>query len=135
MHFQEIVDAEVTVGDNITSSLHYHIHTRCTQVNNPSPSVYQQSTRQIWKCVTSAVRAVVPEAEAEAKGGQLVVRGVGFDATCSLVLVDGAGKTIGYGNLMMQNFLIVIRQSYILLSLCGGFFPISLITKKIIKCL
>ena len=70
------------------------------QVNNPSPGVYQQSTRQIWKCVTSAVRAVVLP-EAEAGKDELLVRGVGFDATCSLVLVDGAGKAIGYCNLIM----------------------------------
>ena len=61
------------------------------QVNHPGPGVYQQSTEQVWKCVTSVLKAVLPGPE-----DKLCVRGMGFDATCSLVLVDEAGEAIRY---------------------------------------
>ena len=46
-----------------------------------------QSTEQMWESLTSAVRAL-------GRVDGLSVRGVGFDATCSLVLVDKDGKAI-----------------------------------------
>ena len=64
--------------------------------------MYQQSTDQLWKCVASAVRAVLPEED----GDELVVRGVGFDATCSLVLVDEAGKAV---RLVLQHDYVYIK--------------------------
>ena len=54
----------------------------------PAPDFVQQSSADIWRSVCSAVRAAV----AEAGVGAEAVRGVGFDATCSLVAA-GAGDT------------------------------------------
>ena len=64
---------------------------RTTQVHNPRPGVYMQSTEQIWSAITSAVLEVGPAA-----GVPPSERGVGFDATRSLVLVDRDEKAIRY---------------------------------------
>lgn len=56
--------------------------------------VVEQSTSDIWAAVASAVRAAMAEAGAAAAA----VRGIGFDATCSLVLVDAAGQALPVGS-------------------------------------
>ena len=61
-------------------------------MNNPGPGVYQQSTKQIWQCVTDAVSGVLSSTEGAA--ADCAVSGIGFDATCSLVIVDGSGEAI-----------------------------------------
>lgn len=53
---------------------------------NPQPEFYQQSSDQIWKACCEAVKEVCRDAKD--------VRGIGFDATCSLVLLDDAGRPI-----------------------------------------
>ncbi len=54
----------------------------------PRPDHVQQSTADIWGAVCRAVR------EATAAAGDVTVRGIGFDATCSLALVDEAGRPV-----------------------------------------
>ena len=54
----------------------------------PRPGHVQQSTADIWGAVCRAVR------EAATAAGDVTVRGIGFDATCSLALVDGAGQPV-----------------------------------------
>ncbi|XP_077525663.1 FGGY carbohydrate kinase domain-containing protein-like [Haemaphysalis longicornis] len=53
---------------------------------NPQPEFYQQSSDQIWKACCEAVKEVCRDAKD--------VRGIGFDATCSLVLLDDSGRPI-----------------------------------------
>ena len=65
---------------------------RPSQVHNPRPGMYMQSTEQMWNALTTAVFAVKPAADET----HLSVRGVGFDATSSLVLVGKDGKAIRY---------------------------------------
>lgn len=52
----------------------------------PAPDFVQQSSADIWRAVCSAVRAAMGESGVGAEA----VRGIGFDATCSLVAA-GAG--------------------------------------------
>jgi FGGY-family pentulose kinase len=48
----------------------------------------EQSSTDIWRAVCDAVRGAVSAA------GQIGVRGIGFDATCSLVALDRAGAAL-----------------------------------------
>ncbi len=54
----------------------------------PRPGYVQQSTTDIWDAVCRAVR------ETAAAAGTVTVRGIGFDATCSLALIDEAGRPV-----------------------------------------
>jgi D-ribulokinase len=53
-------------------------------------SVAEQSSAEIWAACATAVRAAMAEAALPASA----VKGVGFDATCSLVVVDAAGHPL-----------------------------------------
>lgn len=56
----------------------------------PAEDFVEQSSDDIWRAVQVAVRAALREAGVPASA----VRGVGFDATCSLVALDGEGKPV-----------------------------------------
>ncbi len=58
---------------------------------HPRPDQAQQSSADIWAAVTGAVRAALAES------GPVRVRGIGFDATCSLVVLDAAGNPLPVG--------------------------------------
>lgn len=53
---------------------------------NPQPDFYQQSSEQVWRSCCTAVK----EATKDAKD----VKGIGFDATCSLVVLDAEGQPL-----------------------------------------
>src|SRR3989440_8846367 len=53
-------------------------------------SVVEQSSSEIWAACAASVCAAMAEAALPASA----VRGVGFDATCSLVVVDAAGRPL-----------------------------------------
>ena len=55
----------------------------------PRADFVQQSSTDIWSAVCTAVRGALTAA-----GSAVRVRGIGFDATCSLVVVDPAGKPV-----------------------------------------
>ncbi|HEX4260642.1 MAG TPA: FGGY-family carbohydrate kinase [Acetobacteraceae bacterium] len=54
----------------------------------PAPDFAEQSSADIWSAVCAAVR------EAIVAAGPVAVRGIGFDATCSLVVLDAAGAPV-----------------------------------------
>ncbi|WP_158743517.1 FGGY-family carbohydrate kinase [Acidisphaera sp. L21] len=54
----------------------------------PAMNFVQQSSGDIWAAVCASVR------EAMAAAGPHTVRGIGFDATCSLVVLDAAGRPV-----------------------------------------
>ncbi|QOL82337.1 FGGY-family carbohydrate kinase [Pseudooceanicola spongiae] len=56
----------------------------------PQPDFAQQSSAEIWVAVCSSVRAALAQAEVSASS----VRGLGFDATCSLVVSDAQGGPV-----------------------------------------
>lgn len=60
------------------------------QLWHPAPDFYQQSSRDIWKAVVHAVRVAL----AEAGTASSAIAGIGFDATCSMVVVGGGGAPI-----------------------------------------
>src|ERR1700752_3707649 len=53
-------------------------------------SVVEQSSSDIWAACAASVRAAMAEAALPAAA----VKGIGFDATCSLVVVDAAGTPL-----------------------------------------
>ncbi|XP_075739105.1 FGGY carbohydrate kinase domain-containing protein isoform X3 [Rhipicephalus microplus] len=53
---------------------------------NPQPGFYQQSSDQIWSACCEAIKEVCRDAKN--------VSGVGFDATCSLVVLDDSGRPL-----------------------------------------
>src|SRR6202171_1131006 len=53
-------------------------------------SVAEQSSTEIWAACATSVRAAMAEAALPASA----VKGVGFDATCSLVVIDAAGNPL-----------------------------------------
>lgn len=60
------------------------------QLFRPDEDFVEQSSEDIWRAIGVAVRAALAEAGAEATR----VKGIGFDATCSLVAVAGDGKPV-----------------------------------------
>jgi FGGY-family pentulose kinase len=61
---------------------------RTIQAWRPDADYVQQSTTDIWAAICASVR------EALAHSGEVTVRGIGFDATCSLVVVDADGAPV-----------------------------------------
>src|SRR3984893_13955676 len=53
-------------------------------------SVVKQSSAEIWAACAAAVRAAMAEAAIPASA----VKGLGFDATCSLVVLDGGANPL-----------------------------------------
>lgn len=60
-------------------------------LREPGPGRAEQDSEDIWSAVGAALRA----ARAEAGAAPEAVAAVGFDATCSLVLRDAAGRPLG----------------------------------------
>ena len=53
-------------------------------------SVAEQSSSEIWAACAASVRTAMAEAALPASA----IKGIGFDATCSLVVVDVAGNPL-----------------------------------------
>ncbi|MBY3790630.1 FGGY-family carbohydrate kinase [Photobacterium carnosum] len=60
---------------------------RDTQMYKPQADFVEQSSENIWQCVCLAVKDAVSQANIE----PIQVKGIGFDATCSLVVLDKKG--------------------------------------------
>uniref|UniRef100_A0A1Q3FKT1 FGGY carbohydrate kinase domain-containing protein n=1 Tax=Culex tarsalis TaxID=7177 RepID=A0A1Q3FKT1_CULTA len=59
-----------------------------TQTWNPLPDHYEQSSDNIWSAVCDCVRTVAEVVPKEQ------IKGIGFDATCSLVALDKSGQPL-----------------------------------------
>ncbi|KAI9219133.1 FGGY-family pentulose kinase [Blastocladiella britannica] len=55
------------------------------EIHHPRPDYYEQSTDDIWRQCCASVKAAIAAAAID----PLLVAGIGFDATCSLVALDG----------------------------------------------
>lgn len=73
-------------GDIVASSTHE------TQLwRNPlDPAIFEQSTRDTWEQITSCVRRALEHAQISPEQ----VKGIGFDATCSLAVTDLDGRPV-----------------------------------------
>ena len=56
-------------------------------MHNPEPEHAEQSSEDVWRAVAHATRTALKAAGAKPED----VRGVSFDATCSLVVLDARG--------------------------------------------
>lgn len=54
---------------------------------NPKHNVYEQSTSNIWSSITTCVHNILKQANLTPEQ----IKGIGFDATCSLVVLDKQG--------------------------------------------
>ncbi|WP_116084049.1 FGGY-family carbohydrate kinase [Tropicimonas sp. IMCC34011] len=63
---------------------------RAIETHRPRAGWAQQSSAEIWSAVTAAVRGALEAAGTEPGD----VRGIGFDATCSLVVADASGGPV-----------------------------------------
>ncbi|XP_060530656.1 FGGY carbohydrate kinase domain-containing protein [Cylas formicarius] len=69
---------------------------------NPQPDYYEQSSDDIWNAVVKCVKVVSNGIDPK------TVKGIGFDATCSLVCVDKKGDplTVSYSKSNEQNIIL-----------------------------
>ncbi|KOC64753.1 FGGY carbohydrate kinase domain-containing protein [Habropoda laboriosa] len=58
------------------------------EIFHPAPNFYEQSSDNIWSAVCHVVKSVVADISADS------VKGIGFDATCSLVAIDKTGSPV-----------------------------------------
>jgi FGGY-family pentulose kinase len=72
------------------------------QTWQPRADFVQQSSADVWNAVVQSVRGALEAA------GAVTVRGIGFDATCSLVVLDAAGDPVSVdpGGLADQNIIV-----------------------------
>jgi FGGY-family pentulose kinase len=63
---------------------------RAIQMWKPRPDFVEQSSEDIWQACGAAVRAALTEGGVRPED----VRGIGFDATCSLVLLDADDRPV-----------------------------------------
>lgn len=64
--------------------------TKDIRIWNPDEDFYVQSSENIWEAVIHAVKAVIEKSGVEKD----FIHGIGFDATCSLVVLDADGKPV-----------------------------------------
>lgn len=65
-------------------------HSQAIQAWRPRPNFVEQSSDDIWAAICACTKTVL----AESGVAPTAVKGIGFDATCSLVLVDQAGQPV-----------------------------------------
>ena len=61
---------------------------------NSKPGHFEQSSQEIWNAVASSIREVLKKSNTSANS----IKGIGFDATCSLVVEDVQGCGLQVGN-------------------------------------
>jgi D-ribulokinase len=70
--------------------------------------IAEQSSEDIWSAVVAATRQAV----AQSGVGPEAIAGIGFDATCSLVLVDGAGAPVSVSAAAEPNLNIIVWMDH-----------------------
>lgn len=58
------------------------------KLHNPKHDIFQQSTNDIWRAICKSAREAIKQAGVSSKD----IKGVGFDGTCSLVVLDKQGN-------------------------------------------
>lgn len=65
-------------------------------------TIAEQSSEDIWQAVAGSVRAAVSQSAVDPAN----IKGVGFDATCSLVVVDAQGAPLPVGDAPERNIIV-----------------------------
>ncbi len=65
-------------------------HSQAIATEKPKPDFVNQSCRDIWTAISACVKTAMADAGLAASD----VAGIGFDATCSLVVLDGNGEPV-----------------------------------------
>ncbi|XP_029642158.1 FGGY carbohydrate kinase domain-containing protein isoform X3 [Octopus sinensis] len=65
-------------------------HVSKISIHNPLPDYYEQSTENIWAAVICSVKGIMSSSQVKPKD----VKGIGFDATCSLAVLDANGQPL-----------------------------------------
>jgi hypothetical protein len=78
--------ARAAVFNTAGCKLGYNSHP--ISLANPAPGHYEQSSREVWEAVGEAVRGALAAGAVDPAH----VRGIGFDATCSLVVAGSEDK-------------------------------------------
>lgn len=60
-----------------------HLSTRAIKIHEPAPDRFEQSSGDIWECTCAVVKELTKNVSDKTR-----VRGIGFDATCSMVVLD-----------------------------------------------
>lgn len=78
--------------------------TRDIEMYRPKADFVEQSSDNIWQCVCNAVRDAMSQADIN----PIQVKGIGFDATCSLVVLDKDGHplTVSPSGRSEQNIIV-----------------------------
>jgi D-ribulokinase len=64
--------------------------------------VAEQSSEDIWRAVSASVRAALAQSAVDPAS----IKGIGFDATCSLVVVDANGGPLPVGDAPERNIIV-----------------------------
>ena len=64
--------------------------------------IAEQSSEDIWQAVAASVRAAVAQSAVDPDA----IKGIGFDATCSLVVVDAQGAPLPVGDAAERNIIV-----------------------------
>lgn len=86
-------------------------HVEPTKTWNIQPDFYEQSTEDIWNAIIKCVRVVIQNVDSSH------VKGIGFDATCSLACVDKSGNPLsispsGKINFLKENLNVVNTRNF-----------------------
>lgn len=78
--------------------------TRAIEIYRPQADFVEQSSDNIWQAVCNAVRDAINQSDIN----PIQVKGLGFDATCSLVVLDKEGKplTVSPSGRSEQNIIV-----------------------------
>ncbi|PSN39166.1 FGGY carbohydrate kinase domain-containing protein [Blattella germanica] len=75
-----------------TSGKLLHVSAKDTKTWSPKAGYFEQSTDDIWQAICHVVKDVTRHVPREA------VKGIGFDATCSLAVIDKEGNPLSVSN-------------------------------------
>ena len=64
-------------------------------VNNPAPDLYQQSSDEIWTAVCCCISELATNTSNK-NHSKWKIGGIGFAATCSLVILDSSQRGLRY---------------------------------------
>ena len=88
------------------------MHQEPIEILSPQSEYFQQFSQQIWEQVCRCVHAVTSKMNQEFQVEQ--VKGIGFDATCSLVLLDASRNPVeleGKGNVILWMDHRAVKQA------------------------